>query len=569
MRRRTLATVLLLAAAAVQPAHAATDPTVHVTVGLTSFGYDDTSAPATYAITCGTGWCPRPRASNDVDTARHTIRRPRLGFAATRTSTAVGLPSDLSTGVQQESVVVTMTKPGDLDVTLTGRQNAAVDAAPVAGTPSKGGTITGRAVHWHLRNAHGTTTFSAQFRVTADRTKVGSYTTAATVTRTERTATLFDYAWGSQRVARPVRRVSTAAFAERIAPPYGTPHGAVTPWAGVPGFSGVKDEFAGSTALDAYGAYDATASGTVGAKILLNVRQFLPRGVDLSTLSLGIGTSWASAGFEPKFDPGMSFEWDEADRLTGLGFATCANGGIPGATLYDRDTSTLTGLADFTVLTAKRTGGPANDRGRLRSVWSGAMSSGWYEWATRSALDVGGSPRFSGWLHGANIHVLVTGGDIDNRDGDYAVVGTPAVLHVPAGERIADMLVATPVLEHTEFDLDLQVDASRGTATLRPEVGPAGYWLRAGGHGFARDWATAMSVLVNTEPADGSGSAAPGIATIRIVPPGTRALVRALARDGTVRSALLDPGIWSITSTATALRAVPLVPNDPSACDGL
>jgi hypothetical protein len=387
---------------------------------------------------------------------------------------------------------------------------------------------------------------------------------------------LLDYAWGTQPAGRrSVRRVSALTFAQRIGPQYGPPHATARPWFPVTDTAGLSDAFDGSVSMDAYGAYDATASGMAGATSLLDITRAAP-GTSRLPLGGGVSWSWVTRAGEEKFLPNTRFVHDEAGRLTGLRLALCAeraSGNVDpthgtGATIYDRDAATLSAMADLSVSQAKRKGPPRNDAGRLQPDWSGRVTSGWFDVSVGSARDAtAAAPRYGGFTHGANIAWVVTGGDLDNRDGSSAVNGTHAVVRVPRGERIAWGFAAASILEDTKFDFDVDTDAT--TLTVSPKVEPGGYWLRSTRRGYDRDWTTSTSVFVVTggEGADPENGVT-AMTTVRVVPPGTTTLVQYFRPGAPARRVVLAPGVWALTGIGNDLRVVAVSPNDTSGCAG-
>lgn len=570
MRREALCTALLLAAGALAPsASAAAEPTVRVAVATDRFAFADTTLRGTY--TCAAP-CPRPRGSADVDAQRHEVRRPRLGFAASRSSTAVGAPQADGSTVQEESVTVRVTEPGDLDVALTGTKNTSVDATTIPGTASPRGTEGVRFVRWHVANAaRGDHTFRARFVVAGRPVFAGTYVTKATVERTARTTTLLAYAWGGQPAGRTVRRVSALTFAERIAPATGTPHPQAHPWYAVPDTAGLADTFEGSVSMDAYGAYAATAAGVAGGTSTLDLER-VARGLSHYPLAGGIGWSWMSGAGEEKLTPNAGFVFNEAGSLSDITLALCAEragygDGDTGATLYDRDAGTVSAVADVFVVQTKRQGVPRGNAGRLRPDWSGRLVSGWASVSSRSALDtLLGPPLSERWFtHGASIGWVVAGGDLDNRNGSHDVRGTSAVVRVPKGEEIRSAFASTLILPHTEFDIDI-AGTTRTALMIHPTVRPGGYWLRSTRRGYDRDWTTHTEVQIETGVA-GSGGGVPALTSVRLVPPGTQAVVRYVVPGSPTRTVRLQPGAWMLTGIGNDLSVARLSPNDPRGCN--
>src|SRR3712207_5240437 len=122
----------------------------------------------------------------------------------------------------------------------------------------------------------------------------------------------------------------------------------------------------------------------------------------------------------------------------------------------------------------------------------------------------------SAFTYGANVGWVVTGGDIDNRNGSKAVNGTTATVRIPKGERMEFAFGVTSVLPNTEFGMDFATPDSR-TVTLRAKVGEGGYWLRSTRKGYERDWAMNSSLFVVASPAGRSATASPALSTLRVV----------------------------------------------------
>ena len=310
----------------------------------------------------------------------------------------------------------------------------------------------------------------------------------------------------------------------------------------------------GMASLDAYGTYSATASGTAGVTTRLDLTKLHPRVP--GRIGASIGTSWMGAYPEEKFVPDAAFLHDDGG-LVGFGLSLCA---VPapgdsiapgvGSVLYDGDAGTVAATASVFDTSMTREGPPKNSRGRIRPDWSGEVTSGWSAWSLRSALDRDG-PSVSRWFtYGANIGWVVTGGDVDNRDGDEPVRSTPAVVRIPRGEVISGAFASMSWSSDQEFGMAWDVKPT--SVTTRALVKPGSYWLRSTRKGYARDWALKTSLRVTTRPA-GSQDALGSFASLELVPPGTRTLVQYTA-GGQVQRAVLEPGAWLVTATGGTLR---------------
>lgn len=502
---------------------------------------------------------------------RREVRRARLGFSAERSSEAVGVPEAVGTTVQEESVTVHVRRAGALDVTLSGVKTAAVDAAPVAGTASSGGKVSGRAVRWRVASAkRGRHTFTARFRVAADPSTVGSYATEAVVRRAERTTTLLDHAGGAQAAGRRVMRLSTLTFAGRVAPPYGPPRAQAHSWSAAKDTAGLADVFAGAVSLDAYGDYVAGASGVAGGLSTVDLRKVAPGAVGKNLSGSMTYSGWG--GFvEDKFTSNGVFLYDdETDELSGFGIALCAerpgNGyGVTGGVLYDRDAATAPAVADVFALQAKRKGPPRNRSGRLKVDWSGRLVSAWSAFSGRYTLDQD-PVRHSEFVHGASIGWVVAGGDLDNRKGSVPMRAKPVVIRAPKGEQLTSVFMGTSILPNTEFRPSLDVDDD-GVVSIGGAVNEGGYWLRSTRRGYDRDWTTASSLFMSAVPAGGEPTTGAGAVTsLRLVPPGTNTVIQYAVPGRPVRSALLGPGVWRVTGVAGDLRVQALQANDTSGC---
>lgn len=409
MRRGIPAMVLALVSGALAPGAAAGgEPAVQLAVATDRFEFADTTLTASYAIRCAPGGrCPAARAARGIDVRRSEVRSARLGFAATRASVPVVPPEGPGATVQDESVTVDVARAGGLVVTLSGSKTAAVDAVPVAGTASSGGRVSGRSVRWSVASAKpGRYTFRARFRVVADPAAVGSYATQAVVERSATSATMLEHAWGGQPAGGRVRTVSSLTFRERVAPQYGKPRGHPHGWQVGRDADGYAEIFEGSASLDAYGAYSG-ATGAVGATSFLDLRSAVP-GADVT--SVGVSYFWWGAA---RFEPEVGYAYGGGDGVSRLSISLCALGppaSVPGSTVYDRDSGTVSAFADISTTTTERKGPPRNNRGRLRTTWSGRPLSGWASYRARSAPSPDEPLLDSSLSHGANINWEVTGG---------------------------------------------------------------------------------------------------------------------------------------------------------------
>lgn len=539
--------------------------TVAVTVVTDRLEVPDGFYRAAYAIACGRP-CPSPRPAPDVDTAGRTIRHAVLGFDAERDSVE-RTPTAPGVREQDETVVVLVHAPGDLTVTLTAGQRGSVDASPIAGTASAGGSVSGRAVRWRVASARpGRLTFSVRLRVTGDPAKPESYVPRADVSHRVRTRDFLVSTDGVQRAAQPVDRVSTVTLTERLAPAYGPPRSKAGGWYVLTDRYGLPRVLTASASVDAYGAYSAAASGPAGAVS----RYDLPRSAVGAFDTASISSSSYGSLLESKAVPFADFhhDGDDTSRLSGLSHGLCVPapaqypsllGLESGGRLYDRDAVEGSAVATFGVARADRKAEPVGRRGTIVPEWPGRTVSNWFGVRARTF----GTQPLEGYglIAGTTISWQVVGGDIDNRTGSDPVRGRAVRIPTPRGQSLGFTFVSTVI--PSPMGLRTQSTRSGNDVVVTPYVLPQGYMLRSTlGHPARQDWVTRTDVILVGERV--GTSASPLLTTMTLVPPGSSLHAAVLDHTGQIRTRVVGPGLWRLTAGEDVFEVAAVPPSTGS-----
>lgn len=520
---------------------------------------------------CGTG---------GADVTEGTLRRAVLGFDAIRKVEALPADAPLAETAQAaapeqlDAVSVRLREAGDLTVQIAGTPAEGVDPRPVPGSASpSSGEIADRAVTWRLPGqGPGTYLFSVRFRPGAPAGSAGTFVPEVRVELRTSSGVLLRHAGGE--VSGQASRVSALTMRQRVAPASGPPALSTDRFHAAPGAGPLPVTWETQVALDARGQYQSLASGDVSASTRGPFEELTPGGLGVLDTAF-MTTAWYDVRGQGKAQVWMGFE--RLDDGTLSGFRATVRTPPPadpfglqagGATLWDGDTMSFGVSAGAHTLDAGRKGPPVGPEGVVAPDWNGGTVHRWSgTWANvvpaaePNAVNPQNylAPIYGyGVLDGiaATIPMVATGGDVDNRSGGSPESGEPAVIDLFPAECASSAIWINVFLAQTKYSAGLSSLLNcPSAATLTPNVGAGGYWLRSTRDGYYRDWSnvTFLSIAA-TDRGQPGRDVVPVHRVVALVPAGAAA--EALAVDvatGREYRAALTPGTWVVTLTSDGL----------------
>ncbi|MGH2691827.1 MAG: hypothetical protein ACRDHM_04920 [Actinomycetota bacterium] len=604
MQPRRLVPPLLALLTGLTPAAASADagPAAEVTVSIDRLVFPDgyyradfttsgACAPASDAVLVLASSC----GGDVTDTSSGTLRMAKLGFDASRRVEAV--PSDvpfLETGQasareQLDRVLVRVLEAGDLRVEISGSAAGGLDPRPVAGSASAGGTIVDRSAVWSVANAGpGMHEFSVRFAPGAPAGFAGTFLPKVTVTRTVSSDRLLDHVGAPPPPMSPVavQRTSTLVMAQHVAPAYGPPSAGTQPFISPP--EAFPTSFETHAWLDASGAYNAPASGTVQAASVGRLDEIAPGSVGVvDTVATLNSRPWIPGADKVIATPGIRFDPDTGDVSVidhTVATASPAALSIPyphgptAGTFWDGDSAMVGAVAGIGELSADREGPPQNEQGRIVADWNGNTSVAWSGlWANtlpggepnalnhakykrdveNAALGAAGYPGGYGpfpvtAMTSATIPVISRGGDMDTRGGGL-LEGEPVTIRVPAGHTFAGAGTFTFWMGQTKYG-HAQASSPEGL-TITPQMEPGGVWMESTQDGYDRDWANLHVVVVFSTELGREFDGGMIAESVAVVPEGARGAVDFLDADGGSIHRNLSPGVWRVTLSPGGVSA--------------
>lgn len=516
--------------------------------------------------------------------SRGQLALARLGFRAARQVDAGQDDRSLlevRTAAAPEQLVVVhleVLDPGDVSVEVSGHATDDVDPKVVSGTASDDGREHDRAVVWELNDAEpGAHEFSARFAPNATTGFVGSFVPEVTISRQDTSTDLLEFVGGSVPAAGLVERRHTLLMEQRVTDAYGEPPAVAAFGYEQAGSLATPTSFSTYGTLDAQGNYHAPSAGPVSHVVespfadiapgatghitaVVRSRSFPNRlGMEKADV-VGSPTTWEGEPFTPEASiNGLAMGL--ATAAPGEGTLTSPNSPWAGM-LYDGDSVHYGLPVGIGGTGGGHDGLPSRVGGALGTDWDGTLALAWSAtWANAapglepntlgpdpSWTDGGSDVRY---LASAVVPLVVTGGDIDNRDGDEPIVGDSIVVEVPSGLVMtgSSMITFGASESPTNYSWEYATDPAAGTRTITPSVGPGGYWLQSTIDGYDRRWSPhAHFVSIGArDPAHTSAQDGVVLHHDVIVSPGEQATVEAFDAAG-VRFAhrQLTPGAWQV-----------------------
>lgn len=522
--------------------------------------------------------------------SRGTLGMARVGFNAQRRVEAGEqdlplLETRAAAAPQQLSVVsLELVQGGDVRVEVAAQPTDELDPTVVPGSASEGGTSTERAVVWELGDAEaGEYRFSVRFAPNADDDFTGNFVPQVTITRSDRSSLLLEHTAGAVPAPGIATRTHTVVMTQRVTPPHGEPPEVQAHGYKQAGSSAQPTGFTAYGTLDAPSTYSATASGHVSDEAVSPFDDIAPGATGhVSFMSLATSFPGHYGMEKARGYPGYTRTEGPDGRLvySGLAYtistARALSGTIPSSplagTMHDGDSGQWGIVANIGNTNGGHEGLPSQSGGVLTTDWDGSVPMTWSDnwpnpapglepYATRSARSQtpssGGNPRY---LAKANAPIIVTGGDIDNRDGDAAVEGHPIVMQLPGDLEVshASLLTMSAIGAPTNYAWKWLTDFDAGTVAVVPRIEPGGYWLESTIDGYDRRWSPHAHVLgiVAEKPEDVGGS---GDGVIErqdiVVSPGSQATLEAVDASGTLFARRhLPAGEWQVVIDPVARR---------------